>query len=242
MKIALHLYFLSILSLLISSCSAPCIEGEGETIKEKRALLAYDELELNISAELEILYSPANTMSSIVIDAQENLMPFIITRVDGNKLIIESDQCLNSLETISLILPVKRLSSITNTGSGRIFGTSKIPFEALDILNEGSGNIDVSFKGKELNIENQGSGQIVMSGGADELNVRCLGSGSVLLTEMMAVDVDINCKGSGDVKVWSTQSVDVILSGSGSVGYKGNPRDVSEENTGSGTIFKLDAK
>jgi len=242
MKIVSHLIVLSILSLMLWSCNAPCIEGEGEIIKEKRVLPAFDEVVLNLSAELEIVYSPAHKVNSIVITAQENLMPYISARVDGTKLILDSDQCLNSTETITLWIPVKSLNTITNSGSGRILGTSVLPVSSVEVINEGSGNIDIGLKGQEINIENQGSGNVYIRGAVKELNIRNLGSGSVVLPEMMASDVEINCKGSGEVTVWATNSIDVDLSGSGSVGYKGYPAQVSENNTGSGTIYKTDAK
>ena len=242
MSIVRSLIVLTIISVIITACSAPCIEASGDIVKEKRAIQGFEEIELRMNAEVELVYSPATKINSVLISANENLLPYITTRVTDGKLVIDSEQCLNTIEQITMVLPIVRLTNIENHGSGRIVGTTTLPFTELDVLNSGSGNIDVAFKGADMYVENEGSGVIAISGGATELKVLNQGSGEVVLSELMSNAVKVRNNGSGNVSVWAEESIDAELSGSGSIGYKGRARNVSEKNEGSGNIYRTDAK
>ena len=230
--------FLSVVAFL--SCSAPCIIGEGEVITEKRNLQAFDGIELRCSMDVQFRASRNARNGFIVLQAQENLMPYIKTEVKDGILIIDLENCVNTTEELTAQIGVADLKKIINKGSGNIYTQTGIPFEEMVVVNDGSGEIDLKLKGGPIWVENDGSGPIYIEGVATELNVENDGSGDVDLSNLQAQDVEVVNDGSGNVTVWTENTIEIVLKGSGNVSYSGRPISVSEENKGSGEIIRTD--
>lgn len=227
------------MALVITSCSAPCVEGTGDLTKEKRKIEAFTEIDLQIDGEVELAYSPATRIYSVLIEAQENLLPYISTKVEGNKLIIKSDQCLNTLEPITFFIPITKMSSVVNQGSGRIFSASHFPYDKLEAVNEGSGILDLAVKGEELEVYNYGSGTVAISGFTVGLTCLNRGSGDVQLSELTTNEANVKNQGSGNVTFKAEESLIIKNEGSGNVGYDGYPESMDTKNEGSGSIYRI---
>jgi hypothetical protein len=232
-------FILLAFSFFLNSC-IDCVNGEGSPVDEERATNAFESFHLDCSADVVIHQIGLEDHAHVVVHAQENLLPFIITHVEGDKLVIDIEGCINATEEIEIEVFAPPLSKISNDGSGDINSSETLHSEELEISNDGSGDIEVDFNGSELSIDNDGSGDFEIAGVVDNLEIRNDGSGDIDTKDLEANEVEVVSHGSGSISVHVKDDLDIKLSGSGDVSYEGDPQNIKQQNTGSGEVKHLD--
>ena len=192
--------------------------GSGVVKEESRAVANFSRLVLALPA---IVTLTQGATESLVISADDNLLPLMTTRVSGDELIIEGDKSrgFSTKKEIRIRLTVKALNAIHIRGSGDIIG-DRLKSDKFDIDIAGSG--DVKFKSIEagqFKIGIKGSGDVTVDSlDGKSVEARVHGSGDIRLPSLRATTVTISIKGSGDVAVaGDADRVDIEVMGSGDV-------------------------
>ena len=100
----------------------------------------------------------------------------------------------------------------------------------------GSGEIELDVETKQLGSIIAGSGEIRLRGSAKALQHTISGSGDLNAFNLETESAEIKITGSGNCELSASNRLHVIISGSGTVFYRGDPRTVSQEVTGSGKV------
>ncbi len=199
--------------LVLASCSDNGIFGEGPIISETREVNSFHSIRSEIGADI---YLTQESPQSLRIEANENLLAIIDTRVVNGQLIIDTDRSFRSTSRIQVHISAEDFRRITLTGSGSLESMNCMELTELDLTITGSA--DVQF-----------------CGSVNELSTTITGSGNIDAYGLEANEVEATITGSGDIKITALESLDVRISGSGSVRYKGNPV-VTSDISGSGRI------
>ncbi len=229
-----------VITLILSSCTigGNCEKGDGDIKTENRNIESFDAINLSLNA---IVKYTQESKTSISIEAQENLLPFIDTKVENNTLYIEPKDCdcVDSDDQIIIYLSSPSLKDISLAGSGDFLAEGLVNSEDLNMDIAGSGSIEL----KNLNVENYtvdiaGSGDVNLNGSqtSHEGQVSIAGSGDVDISGIITNKVHIDIAGSGDVTVHAKEQLDVEIAGSGDVHYSGNPK-LSMSIAGSGDVI-----
>lgn len=235
------LVFTAIITALLSlnSCSENglCIKGSGPTVSETRQIGSFTRITLEGSADI---YLRQDSVQSVVVEAQQNILNVLETKVSGNHLCVGFDKhCVKNNEPVKVYISVPDISEVKIEGSGNIYGSGAIAVDALTFIIEGSGDIEMeSLQAGELNTIISGSGDATYHGTASvqKHNIDINGSGKIKAFELPVNNVDIDIDGSGECKVHALQSLKVNISGSGDVYYTGTP-SISSNISGSGNII-----
>jgi len=214
------LVVLIVLTGLISACSAPAfqvdaVQGSGNVTSETRRLGEFSSIENTIAAD--VLVSFGDTQA-VVVEAEDNLLPNIETVVKGRTLTIHT----------------KPNTSIANTRPVRIFLTMQ-SLDAADLSSSGSIEID-NVEAEKLKLDLSSSGSIRATGTVEVLTVTLNSSGTIDCEDLRAGSASVTNNSSGKVTVLVQDSLDVTLSGSGRVAYYGDPAEVKQSITGSGSV------
>jgi hypothetical protein len=175
----------------------------------------FDAIELAGSADVNVSFGETE---SVVVEAEDNILPLIQTKVQGGRLVInwKPNTSVAATEPVLVTVTMKSLEAASLPGSGNITITG---------LNAG-----------KVKFELPGSGNITADGTADSVDVVFRGSGTILCGDLQARSARVKLTGSGNVDVFASESLDVTLNGSGNVTYRGNPADVHKSVPGSGSI------
>lgn len=244
------------LALLNNGCSwdfpGRCIDGKGGISSETRDVQNFDEVELDISADVVLHY---DSIFKVEVKAQNNLLSAIKTEKNGNRLIIKSSECFRGDPNIQVDVYLPKLRAVVLTSSGHISSPDNFKSDALEMTISGSGDItlnadansitnsisgsgDLIFNGKSAYLETNisGSGDFNWESGAtDEYFVNIAGSGGTYSFNAPVKKADIKISGSGNIEVNAAESLKVNITGSGNVYYKGHP-SISVSITGSGKL------
>lgn len=216
------------------------VSGNGNIKKETRNASGYTEVSTSGSWDVMIAYGESNT---IEVEGDENLLPYIETKVEGNKLSIKSknNTNLNTRNKITIYVSLTRLTGISLSGSGDVIGNGKF-FNTGDtkLSVSGSGTIKLAAnKLDKVTVTVSGSGNARIAGSASAVSARISGSGNIDCAELVSDDAEAHISGSGNIKLNANKSIDANISGSGDVSYRGSASDIKKHVSGSGRLSKI---
>jgi len=179
---------------------------------------------------------------AVKIEAEENLLPYIETYVEGYTLHVETkdNYWLSPGRKVKIFVSCPDYESIRSYGSGDIIGESKITNSSkLELGVNGSANIKMEIDAPEINTETNGSGDIYLKGETKSFEGEIHGSGDIKALDLRSGDATIKIYGSGDADVFVEGKLDVHVAGSGDVNYRGNAQ-ISSSVAGSGRVKKVE--
>lgn len=211
------------------------IKGNGKVITVTRTIADYDKIAAGGSFDVILVKGKEG---KITIEGEENIIPFIETEVSGDVLKVNYKKNTNIKTTkrMTVTITFMDIESVALAGSGNLFSKETIQNNYLKISLGGSGNINLIVDSDRLKVSLAGSGNIDLEGKTNELKCSIAGSGSLKAYELKTDELTASVAGSGSIKATVKTKIKASLVGSGSVYYKGNPKDIDKSSIGSGSI------
>jgi hypothetical protein len=220
-----QLLMFSLVAFVATSCNVdfnsgnfgnPGVKGSGKSASETRSVTGFKGVTLKGTGQLHI---DTNGTESLEITADDNLLPYITTEIQGDQLVIgtKDGQNVSPSKDIVYKLSAKTMNSINLAGSGEV-DAKGINTDQLKVILGGSGNISVA-------------------GMAGQQEATIAGSGNYDGKQLKTKTTSINIAGSGDANVDVSDKLSVLIAGSGSVRYTGDPM-VTKNILGSGSVDK----
>ena len=234
------------LVLIISLANASCdlvfrktIHGNGNITTEQRDASNADKIKSMGDFNIDIVQG---SPSSVKIEADENLIPYILTENREGKLVIRAKEGyrLSTDNKIKITVTTDKLEEIEVDGSGDVNGSGKFTgADHLKISVAGSGNINLNINTPKIESSIAGTGNITLSGETKDSRIEIAGVGNYKAEDLMSENVSVHIAGSGNARVFAENSLNVDIAGSGDVYYKGNA-SVKQNVAGSGKISKTE--
>ncbi len=192
-----------------------CVEGNGVSRSEKRDMSAtVFKIQADGAFDIKILTGAA---PSLIVESDENIVPHIQTRVEGDTLYIRTTRSVCTSLPMAVKVSMARLDSLRVAGSN---------------------DIDVKGLKNNLTLDMDGSSTVFLSGEIQKLQLYMKGAGDVKSEGLRADEVFINMTGAGDAVVYVVKLLDVTVEGAGTVQYRGNPK-IIKKISGVGDIEPL---
>ncbi len=213
---------LMVCAMLLSACSGivagqQTIQGSGKVASEPRSVSGFTAVSLEGSGNVEVTFGPND---SVVVEAEDNLLPVIETVLEKSVLVIRTKPNTNiqTTQPIQIRVTAKSLSGV---------------------MLPGSGNITVAaLSGDSFTVALPGSGNITVGGTVNQINLALGGSGNIYCDQLKAKSAVVTLNGSGNVTVYASESLDATIRGSGDIRYSGSPAKVIKNVSGSGNIHE----
>lgn len=215
------------------------VHGNGNITTETRNVSETDRISAAGSYNIRLIQGPS---FSVKVEADENLMPYIITENrDGELKIHTKDKySINTDHDINITITLDKLSKLSIAGSSNVNGEGKFTSSnGLDLAIAGSGNIDINVNAPDVESTIAGTGDISLTGETKNSEIHIAGVGNYDAQNLMSENVKVHIAGSGNAKVFAENLLDIDIAGSGDVYYKGKA-SVSQKIGGSGKIVKMD--
>lgn len=205
-------------SLLLSACTKS-IRGSGSTITETRNIAAISSVQLEGSAEVEIIQG---NVQAVTVSGYENLVPIFVTQVNNGNLVLRFEDPYYNVRrnNIKVTLVVPDLVALRSNGSGQISVSNFLNKTSFNASVNGSGNITVN---------NSSFNKMVL-----DVN----GSGNIRAYGCTAGDMEAEIHGSGNIEITCLNRISARIYGSGNIDYRGNPVATDVQISGSGRVRK----
>lgn len=211
------------------------IKGNGKVVTVTRITSGFNGVSVGGSFDVILVKGKEG---KVIIEGEENIIPYIETEISGNLLKIKYKNNINIRTTKRLTVTVsyQDIESISLGGSGNILSESLIKSEDFNVALGGSGNISVKVDADTISASIGGSGNINLEGSSNELTCSIAGSGSIKAYNLKTDELEAKVAGSGSIKITVKTKINAKLVGSGSVYYKGNPKNIKSKSVGSGDV------
>ena len=227
-----------IASIVLSSCdfTGERIDGNGNITSVTRQVNNTEKIK--VEGEMDVFLETG--ASSVRIEADENIIPFIETVEEDGWLRIRTrdNTNINTSNSIKVYVTSPRITDIHVDGSGNVTGNGKISSSddmSFDI--SGSGNINVQINAPRVEAAISGSGNLNVAGETRELELHIAGSGNYRGADLKAENARVDIAGSGDASLFADVSLKASIAGSGDVKYRGNAT-IEKNIAGSGSVRK----
>ncbi|HSJ32311.1 MAG TPA: head GIN domain-containing protein [Longimicrobiales bacterium] len=209
------------------------IHGRGPVMIESRPVGHFTGVSNSTAAEVEIIHGFTDR---VFVHAEDNLMPYIHTRVQNGMLRIYTDDVtLRPRYPIVVEVDVVTLRRMESSGSG-FMRAQLIDATRMEVNASGAGDIDLpGLMADSLIIFSSGSGDVTAEGQVQRLRLNMSAAGRVDTRDLVAFAADVTISGSGSATIRVRDHLRARLSGSGWLRYFGSPQ-VDEDATGTGRV------
>lgn len=233
---------LPVLALLVfTSCRqvfGKRVRGNGNVKTETRTAGQFSNI--NVSGNINV-YVSQDSVSSIKVEADENLQEYIIVENDGGTLDIHSRSGYNLKPSKHIKVYISNATFIKFNASGAcdIYTENRITgSEAINISLSGASNVNMDLKAPKISASLSGAGDITLKGETKDLEVEGSGSTDIRCFDLLSENTSISLSGAGSAEVFASVKLDVHVSGAADVKYKGNAT-VSQQVSGAGSVKKV---
>jgi len=176
---------------------------------------------------------------SVVVEADDNIMKYIETKVSGNTLKISteglhsfSDVHMKVYVTVPVLTAVSASASAEVVGENILTNADKLVFKASS-----SASIKAEVNAPDIVTDANSSASITLRGKTKNHKTEASSSAEINAFELLTENTTANVSSSANIEVHASVSLNAHASSSGSVEYKGAATVTKSENS-SGTVSK----
>lgn len=201
--------------LLAGSATAETeLKGSGTVITENRNLEPFEDLELDMVADVTLTKGEKITCT---IKADDNLMPLILTELSGKALRIHTRESFSSRVRVVITITLPVLKSATVNGIGTLTLTDVTKDSLVATIN--------------------GTGTITATGHAETLTAALNGAAALHATGLKTKTTTVTLSGTSNADVHAIEFLKATVYGTGTVSYTGDPKKIEQSAFGGGKVI-----
>jgi hypothetical protein len=213
-------YIIVVLAALLSACgmleSGPKgLRGSENVATEGRSVTGFKQVRASKGVNLVIDIRPEH---SVAVVAEDNIIPYVKTEVQGDTLIVETTESISPTVAIDVRISTPELTSIDVSGAS-----------TADVT---------GFKGDSLNVNATGASTVRVAGETGTFTAELNGASEVIAGDLKAKNVTLKAEGASRAGVFASQRADLTASGASSITIDGNPPGFTQNSSGASTIKK----
>lgn len=229
----------SILLLFITLSSSGCmylngVDGNGHVVTENRDVSSFDAIK--VGGAFNVILTQGNS-EALTIEADENLLPLIETRVKGGTLVISTKENIRDAKELNIYITFNKIRKLNFSGACDVKSKGVLSFSTLDFDASGASEIKLELNADKMTCDYSGASEIEFSGTAGVCEIQISGAAELKAYDLECEEMELDLSGAADAKVNVTKSLRVEASGAASVRYKGNP-SIDQRVSGAGSVQK----
>jgi len=223
--------------LIIASCNVIGEMGSGNVIRQERKVSSFNGIEVSGAFDVMLIQG---TTSSLVVEADDNLMDLIRTEVRGSTLVIDNKRPIAHSKSLKLFITFTELKSVDLSGAVDIESQGKLTLPELAISGSGASDGKLDLDVQRLSIDCSGGSKLKLTGSAKDVNVEASGAVDLFAYDFPAENYKLSISGAGKAEINVSKNLNVDISGAASVHYKGSPTGIYQDISGAGSVKKVD--
>lgn len=240
-------YLLSLSTLLgIAACGenlsgqdgqdGNCIDDPPNVIIQERSIANFSRIDLQHTIDVVMQEGSA---PSVEVHAGESVMDLVKTEIEGETLNIFYSESVNGSKypcNTTVYVTFTNLAHINTDGTGDLTITSPLDIAELNVISDGTGDIELGGIIDRLDINNDGTGDIkLLSLAAQSVTIDTDGTGDINLDGTIN-DFRATLTGTGDLVSSSltAQTINLELGSTGDVALKGTTNELDAKLTSNG--------
>jgi len=236
-KIHLALVIIAAFTLgSLSACRFNCVHGSGHMVSDDRKVSDFNMI--SISGDYKVVLKQDSSMS-LKITADDNLLKYIKTEVNGDRLHIYSKRNLCNNDQMTINIGIRNLEELKASGAVEVESDGNIRTQDLHFKLSGATKITMNLNAANVTTSGSGATELNLKGQATSHDIDLSGVGHVYAFDFVVGSCDIQTSGAGHCEVNVLNSLSVHSSGASEVRYRGNPSNVTNDKSGASSVEKV---
>lgn len=229
-------------ALLLTSCNynvnLKSITGSGDVVKENRTVTeSFKSIEISNAIDLEIEQSDK---TEIIVEADDNLISKIRTRIENGVLIIDCDyNSFLDVESKKVIVKMPLIEELKASSSSSISSNNTWKGEEIAIRASSAANIKLTLEFERVNAKASSAGTIVLYGLALDLNANSSSGSEIDADELLSNEVTAVASSGASITTHPIVKLNARSSSGGSIQYSKTPKSIEQKESSGGSIDKI---
>ncbi len=219
----------------LSSCMFNCVHGSGSQASENRKVSDFSRID--ITGGFHVILKQDSSLS-VKVTADDNLMKYIKTTVNGSKLRIYARRSICNSGQMTVYVGVRHLEELKASGGIEVQSDGKITTQDMHFKLSGATKVTMDLNAASVTTNGSGATELNLKGQASSHNIEMNGSGKVNALDFIVGNCEIQTTGVGHCEVNVLHSLSVHSTGASEVKYRGNPT-VNSDKLGASSIEKI---
>ncbi|RZJ67035.1 MAG: DUF2807 domain-containing protein [Flavobacterium sp.] len=232
------------LAALLAICFASCqdfdvktIVGSGNVKTETRNIQG-NFTKIKASRGLDVEIEQAD-VTSVVVEADDNLISHITTKLEGNTLVISSDyNGYTNVTAKKVTVKMPKIEGLTAEAGSSIRSLNNLISENLSLETNSGANMKVVVEAEDLSAESSSGSTLEVSGKAIDFDTNSSSGSGVEAGQLLANDVSADASSGSHIVVHPIVKLDGKASSGGSVEYNNDPKSLERDESSGGSVGK----
>ena len=228
-----YLYFF-IITISVISCKNG-IRGSGNLIKETRQVSEISSVSVSGSIKVDV---KIGLIPSLIIEADDNIMPFVVTEVSDNNLSIKLkgiNNLRNATINVHLVLPV--ISKLTTSASAEIRSSEIITnSEKVTFVASSGSLINANVDAPAIFADASSGADIILTGRTKNSTAQSSSGSKVNLIALQSENVSASASSGAEIIAFASVGINASASSGGNVKYKGGAVSVVKNVSSGGSV------
>lgn len=234
------LLFIFILSGTNKAASVPELVDRNEAVKkESRSVGSFTGIK--VGGAFEVFLRQTGT-PAVVVEADEEIIPYIITEVEGNVLRVGMSKIPHhwgDVHTLNVYIDVAELNSLEISGAVEISTQSQIKGESMEFDCSGAVEADLNLSVGTMDMELSGACEVTLKGDAQKVNISTSGASELDAGDFSVKEMEIFASGATEAGVNVTGTLKISASGACEINYTGGA-SVNAHTSGASSVRQKD--
>ncbi|HPR57064.1 MAG TPA: DUF2807 domain-containing protein [Bacteroidales bacterium] len=177
---------------------------------------------------------------SVVVEADENLMDAITTKVENEILYISSSGIRNATK-LNVYVTAPVISNLNFSGAATLSAANTLNASSIEIDASGASEINLDVDTDKIAVEASGAADVTLSGIADSAIMIASGASGIYAKDMLTQTAEVESSGAANISVNAEKLLKSKTSGAGDVKIYNDPEIESlDENIIRNRTFRVD--
>jgi len=228
-----------LLTLSLTSCNGNLnlidgIEGSGNVITEKRNIESpFTKIQASTGVEVVL---EQGAPSEIEVEVDDNLMKYIVTKVENGTLIVKIDGNINTMENAIIRVKTKTIEGLESSSGASIKTINKLSGTSLTLKTSSGSTIQADLEYEKVSCESTSGSEIKVSGKALALETKSSSGSEIEAQELAANEILAQSTSGSSTTVNPIVLLIAKASSGSSIDYVKEPKKVVKEETSGGSV------
>ncbi|RUT73453.1 head GIN domain-containing protein [Ancylomarina longa] len=208
-------------------------KGNGNVQKENREVASFNSI--SASSGLNV-YINQGDKEAVSVEADDNLLKLIVTKVKGNELILKTTENIRRAEKLDVYVTLVNVNEIHVSSGCDLESQGLIKADHLDMSVSSGADAKLQIEGNEISCSVSSGADAILSGKANFFYGKSSSGSDLRAKELIATNCKAKASSGGDVSVYAKESIEANASSGGDVSYYGNPTKVDVSSSSGGDV------
>lgn len=213
------------------------IEGNGNVIQDDRLFTEkIDVVKASNGLEVLLLVSDIQLVS---VEADENLQEHIITELVDGTLYVKTDKNIRNAKSKKVTISFIELNGVQASSGASVKSLSDMLSDDLYLKASSGSQLDLNLFARELTVQSSSGSNISLRGQAQHFTSKASSGSSINARDLEGIFCKSKASSGSEITLNVKRSLDAKASSAGNINYYGEPEEVNQSKSSSGSVKKM---